>query len=209
MEKNKLYFIIIFLLFCLVSCSKNNIKHGMMYSKQYTDISFDASRLKAIDNIYYNIAEETSYIINRSDFNIIAVSLKDSDLIDFNNKNNVSIKEYKKDDNFYVEIYVKDESLYSRTLYILNTLKKEGSIDDKTFRANASIEIPDSTKLNPYTKQLLTRNALKRAYESLFKILRSNDIEINRAVNMTNNAYILEESYNSNEYNVVVEAVLD
>ena len=56
---------------------------------------------------------------------------------------------------------------------------------------------------------MLTQNALKRAYESLFKVLLSNNIEVNKAVSLTNEAYILEESYSSNEYNVVVETIND
>ena len=209
MEKNKLYFIIILLLFHLISCSKNNIQKGNLYSKAYTDLSFEASKSKAIDSIYYYIAKETSSIINRNDFNIVAVSLKDYNLIDFDNKDMVSIKEYEKDNNFYVEINVKDSSIYNRTLELLNKLKKEGSVGDKIFRANASIQISENAKLNAYTRQMLTQNALKRAYESLFKILRSNDIEVNKAVSLTNEAYILEESYSSNEYNVVVETIND
>lgn len=209
MEKNKLYLIIILLLFYLISCSKNNIQKGNFYSKVYTDVSFEASREKAIDSIYYYIAEETSPLINRSDFNIVASLLKGYNLIDFNNKDIVNIKEYEKDDNFYVEINVKDSSVYNRTLEVLNKLKKEGSIDDKFFRANASIQISETANLNAYTKQMLTQNALKRAYESLFKVLRSNDIDVNQAVKLTNEAYILEESYSSNEYNVVVETTLE
>ncbi|WP_300366637.1 hypothetical protein [Brachyspira sp.] len=209
MEKNKLYLIIILLLFLLISCSKNNIQKGYLYSKVYTDLSFEASKSKAIDNIYYNIAKETASAINRNDFNIVAVSLKDNNLIDFDNKSITEIKEYKKDDNYYVEINVKDSSLYLRTLEVLNKLKKEGSIDEKIFRGNASIQISENAKLNAYTRQILTKNALNRAYESLFKILRSNDIDINKAVKLTNEAYILEESYSSNEYNVVVETVLE
>ncbi|OEJ19866.1 hypothetical protein A9495_03595 [Brachyspira hampsonii] len=209
MEKNKLYFIIIFLLFYLMSCSGNNIKKGNFYSKAYTDVSFEASKSKAIDSIYYYIAKETSSIINRTDFNIVAVSLKDNNLIDFDNDDIADIREYKKDDNFYVEISVKDSSVYNKTLEILNKLKKEGSIEDKFFRANASIQMPETANLNAYTRQMLTQNALKRAYESLFRVLRSNDIEVNRAVQLTNEAYILEESYSSNEYNVVVETILE
>ena len=130
-------------------------------------------------------------------------------MIDFDNKDIANIKEYKKADNFYVEINVKDSSIYNRTLEILNRLKKEGSVEDKFFRANASIQMPDAGNLSAYTKQMLTRNALKRAYESLFRVLRSNDIDVNRAVQLTNEAYILEESYSSNEYNVVVETILE
>uniref|UniRef100_UPI003F4B5E75 hypothetical protein n=1 Tax=Brachyspira catarrhinii TaxID=2528966 RepID=UPI003F4B5E75 len=209
MEKNKLYFIIILLLFYLISCSKNNVQKGNFYSKVHTDVSFEASKSKAIDSIYYYIAKETSSIINRTDFNIVAVSLKDNNLIDFDNKDIANIKEYKKDDNFYVEIKVKDSDVYNRTLAILQKLKKEGSVEDKFFRANASIQMPDAGNLSAYTKQMLTQNALKRAYESLFRVLRSNDIDVNRAVQLTNEAYILEESYSSNEYNVVVETTLE
>ena len=129
--------------------------------------------------------------------------------VDFSNEDIVSIKEYKKDDNFYTEIKLKDDTIYDRTIEVLNRLKKEGSIDDKIFRANASIEISENAKLNAYTRQMLTQNALKRAYESLFKVLLSNNIEVNKAVSLTNTAYILEESYSSNEYNVVVETIND
>ena len=209
MEKNKLYFIIILLLFYLIGCSRNNIQKGNFYSKSYTDVSFEASKSKAIDSIYYYIAKETSSIINRSDFNIVAVSLKDNNLIDFDNKDTVNIKEYKKDNNFYVEINVKDGNIYNKTLEILNRLKKEGSVEDKFFRANASIQISETADINAYTRQMLTQNALKRAYESLFKVLISNNIDANMAVKLTNEAYILEESYSSNEYNVVVETILE
>ena len=148
MEKNKLYFIIILLLFYLISCSKNNVEKGNFYSKVHTDVSFEASKSKAIDSIYYYIAKETSSIINRTDFNIVAVSLKDNNLIDFDNKDIANIKEYKKDDNFYVEIKVKDSDVYNRTLAILQKLKKEGSVEDKFFRANASIQMPDAGNLS-------------------------------------------------------------
>ena len=209
MEKNKLYIFIIFLLLVIISCSNNNIQKGKLYSKVYTDVSFEASKMKAIDDIYYNIAKETAVLINRNDFNIVAVSLKDNNLIDFDNKDIVTLKEYKKDDNFYTEIKVKDDTIYDRTIEVLNTIKKEGSVGEKFFRANASIEISENAKLNAYTRQMLTRNALKRAYESLFRVLRNNNIEVNEAVRLTNEAYILEESYSSNEYNVVVETVLE
>ena len=209
MKKNKLYIFIIFLLIIIISCSGNNIRRGILHSQAYTDISFEVSRMKAEDAMYYYIAEQTAPLINRNDFNIVAVSLKDSNLIDFSNEDIVSIKEYKKDDNFYTEIKLKDDTIYDRTIEVLNRLKKEGSIDDKIFRANASIEISENAKLNAYTRQMLTQNALKRAYESLFRVLRSNDIDVNRAVQLTNEAYILEESYSSNEYNVVVETILE
>lgn len=210
MEKNKLYLIIILLLlFYLISCSKNNIKKGYLYSKAHTELSYEASKSKAIDNMYYYIAEKTASLINRKDFNIVAVSLKDNNLIDFDNKDIAEIKEYKEDDNYYVEIKVKDSSIYERTIETLKKLKKEGSIDDKVFRANASIEISETANFSAYTKQILTQNALKRAYESLFKILINNDIDANTAAKLTNEAYILEESYSSNEYNVVIETVLE
>ena len=69
MEKNKLYIFIIFLLLVIISCSNNNIQKGRLYSKVYTDVSFEASKMKAIDDIYYNIAKETAVLINRNDFN--------------------------------------------------------------------------------------------------------------------------------------------
>lgn len=78
-----------------------------------------------------------------------------------------------------------------------------------TIRANASIEISENAKLNAYTRQTLTQNALKRAYESLYKILLDNNIEPNKAVELTNNAYIIEESYGSNDYNVVIETEIN
>lgn len=209
MKKNKLYIFIIFLLIIIISCSGNNIRRGKLHSKAYTDISFEVSRMKAEDAMYYYISEQTAPLINRNDFNIVAVSLKDSNLIDFSNDDIVSFKEYKKDDNFYTEIKLKDATIYDRTIEVLNRLKKEGSIDNKIFRANASIEISENAKLNAYTRQMLTQNALKRAYESLFKVLLSNNIEVNKAVSLTNEAYILEESYSSNEYNVVVETIND
>ncbi|WP_300757908.1 hypothetical protein [uncultured Brachyspira sp.] len=207
MKKNKLYIFIILLLIIIISCSGNNIRRGILHSQAYTDISFEVSRMKAEDAMYYYIAEQTASLINRNDFNIVAVSLKDNNLIDFSNEDIVTFKEYKKDDNFYTEIKLKDDTIYDRTIEVLNRLKKEGSIDDKIFRANASIEISENAKLNAYTRQMLTQNALKRAYESLFKVLLSNNIEVNKAVSLTNEAYILEESYSSNEYNVVVETI--
>lgn len=211
MEKNKIYFFIVYLIlsFYFISCSGNNLKKGKFYSKVCTDVGFEASKIKAIDSIYYYISKETGYIINRNDFNILSISLKDNNLIDFNDEDIVSIKEYKKDNYYYVEIKVNDNNIYSNTLQVLNTLKKEGSIGEKIFRANASIEISENAKLNAYTRQMLTQNALKRAYESLFKILRNNCIEVNKAVTLTNNAYILEESYSSNEYNVVIETIIE
>ena len=209
MEKNKLYFFIILMLLIMISCSKNNIKKGILYTKVHTDVSPIASKLKAIDSIYYYIAEQTANKINRNDFNIVAVSLRDSNLIDFDNTDLVTIKEYEKDNNYYTEIKVKDRTIYDRTIETLNTLRKEGNIGETIFRANASINIPESAKQNAYTRQMLTQNALKRAYESLFKVLMSNDIEVNKAVTLTNEAYILEESYSSNEYNVVVETVIN
>lgn len=211
MKKNNTNFLLIFFIFIItiISCSKNDIKKGILYSKSYSDLNYEASKTKAIDSIYYYIAEQTSQTINRNDFNIVAVHLKDSNLIDFDNKDISEIKQYEKDNNFYTEIKVKDNTIYNRTLDILKQIKKEGAVGDKIFRANASIEISENAKLNAYTRQMLTQNALKRAYESLYKILLNSGIEINNAVKLTNNAYILEESYSSNEYNVVVETELE
>ena len=125
MKKNKLYIFIIFLLIIIISCSGNNIRRGILHSQAYTDISFEVSRMKAEDAMYYYIAEQTAPLINRNDFNIVAVSLKDSNLIDFSNEDIVSIKEYKKDDNFYTEIKLKDDTIYDRTIEVLNRLKKD------------------------------------------------------------------------------------
>lgn len=211
MKKNNTIFLLIFfiLLITIASCSKNNIKKGILYSKSYSDLNYDASKIKAIDSIYYYIAEQTAEFINRNDFNVVAVHLKDKNLIDFNNKEISEIKQYEKDNNFYTEIRINDNTIYERTLEILNKIKKEGSIGDKFFRANASIEITENAKLSAYTRQMLTQNALKRAYHSLYKILIDSGIEVNDAAALTNNAYILEESYTSNEYNVVVETELE
>ena len=206
-NKIHIYFLIVIL---IVSCSNNNIKRGLLYSKEHSEISYEVSRNKAIDKIYYYIAEKTAYSINRKDFNILAVELKDNNLINFfyTNSKNIKIKEYKENDNYYTEINIKDKSIYNRTLELLQKIKKEGSIDDKIFRANASIDISENAKINPYTKQILTHNALKRAYESLYKLLLDYGIEVNEAVRLTNNAYIIEESYSSKKYNVVIETEL-
>ena len=87
-------------------------------------------------------------------------------------------------------------------------MKKEGFIDSK-IRANASIEISENAKLNAYTRQMLTQNALGRAYESLYKILIESGIDANKSSELTNKAYIIEESYSSNDYNVVIETEIN
>ena len=87
-------------------------------------------------------------------------------------------------------------------------MKKEGTVGSK-IRANASIEISQNAKLNAYTRQTLTQNALRRAYESLYKLLLDSKIDANKSAELTNKAYILEESYSSNNYNVVIETEID
>lgn len=205
MKKNKLY-IILLIFINIISCKNNNLEKGILYSKSSSDISYEASREKAINEIYFYIANQTANMINREDYNIIAFSLKDYNLIDF--EKNADIKQYKKEDNFFTEIKVEDSEIYNKVVKSLENLKKEGLVGS-TIRANASIEISENAKLNAYTRQTLTQNALKRAYESLYKILLDNNIEPNKAVELTNNAYIIEESYGSNDYNVVIETEIN
>lgn len=205
MKKNKLY-IILWIFINIISCKNNNLEKGILYSKSSSDISYEASREKAVNEIYFYIANQTANMINREDYNIIAFSLKDYNLIDF--EKNADIKQYKKEDNFFTEIKVEDSEIYNKVVKSLENLKKEGLVGS-TIRANASIEISENAKLNAYTRQTLTQNALKRAYESLYKILLDNDIEPNKAVELTNNAYIIEESYGSNDYNVVIETEIN
>ena len=47
MEKNKIYFFIILL--AIVSCKKNDIEKGILYSTGYSDLSYEASKTKAIE----------------------------------------------------------------------------------------------------------------------------------------------------------------
>ena len=207
MEKNKIYFLI--LLLAIVSCKKNDIEKGILYSTGYSDLSYEASKTKAIENMYYYIAEKTAPSINRSDYNVVGVFLKDSNIIDFNNKEITKIKNYKKNDNYYTDIKVEDASIYTNSLQALSKIVREGKIEGNIFRANASIQLTENAKLSPYTRQMLTQNALKRAYESLYYMLLKEGIEVNKVVELTNNAYISEESYSENEYNVVIETEIN
>lgn len=207
MKKNKLYFIFTVSIFIIIfSCKNNNLQKGILYSKSYSDISYEASKEKAINEMYFYIANQTADLINRKDYNIIAFALKDENIIDF--EKNAIIKEYKKDDNFFTEIKVNDSQIYDKVIESLKKMKKEGLVDSK-IRANASIEISENAKLNAYTRQILTQNALSRAYESLYKLLLANGIDANKSAELTNKAYILEESYSSNDYNVVIETEID
>lgn len=207
MKKNKLYFIFtISILLIIFSCKNNNLQKGILYSKSYSDISYEASKEKAINEIYFYIANQTADLINRKDYNIIAFALKDENIIDF--EKNAIIKEYKKEDNFFIEIKVNDSQIYDKVIESLEKMKKEGLVGSK-IRANASIEISENAKLNAYTRQILTQNALSRAYESLYKLLLANGIDANKSAELTNKAYILEESYSSNDYNVVIETEID
>lgn len=207
MKKNKLYFIFtISILLIIFSCKNNNLQKGILYSKSYSDISYEASKEKAINEIYFYIANQTADLINRKDYNIIAFALKDENIIDF--EKNAIIKEYKKEDNFFIEIKVNDSQIYDKVIESLEKMKKEGLVGSK-IRANASIEISENAKLNAYTRQILTQNALSRAYESLYKLLLTNGIDANKSAELTNKAYILEESYSSNDYNVVIETEID
>ena len=208
MKKNKLYFILIIfiVLINIFSCKNNNLKKGILYSKSYSDLSFEASKEKAINQIYFYIANETANLINRNDYNIVAFALKDDNLIDF--EKDAIIKEYKKDDNFFTEIKINDARLYEKVTQSLEKMKIEGQIG-ATIRANASIEISETARLNAYTRQTLTQNALKRANESLYKILIESGIDANKSAELTNKSYIIEESYSSNDYNVVIETEID
>lgn len=208
MKKNKLYFILIIfiVLINIFSCKNNNLKKGILYSKSYSDLSFEASKEKAINQIYFFIANETANLINRNDYNIVAFALKDDNLIDF--EKDAIIKEYKKDDNFFTEIKINDAGLYEKVTQSLEKMKIEGQIG-ATIRANASIEISETARLNAYTRQTLTQNALKRANESLYKILIESGIDANKSSELTNKSYIIEESYSSNDYNVVIETEID
>ena len=132
--------------------------------------------------------------------------MKDDNLIDF--EKDAIIKEYKKDDNFFTEIKIEDEKLYQKVVQSLEKMKREGQIGT-TVRANASIEISETARLNAYTRQTLTQNALRRAYESLYKILIESGIDANKSAELTNKAYIIEESYSSNDYNVVIETEIE
>ena len=208
MKKNKLYFILIIfiVLINIFSCKNNNLEKGILYSKSYSDLSFEASKEKAINQIYFFIANETANLINRNDYNIVAFALKDDNLIDF--EKDAIIKEYKKDDIFFTEIKINDAGLYEKVTQSLEKMKIEGQIGG-TIRANASIEISETARLNAYTRQTLTQNALKRANESLYKILIENGIDANKSAELTNKSYIIEESYSSNDYNVVIETEID
>lgn len=208
MKKNKLYFILIIfiVLINIFSCKNNNLEKGILYSKSYSDLSFEASKEKAINQIYFYIANETANLINRNDYNIVAFALKDDNLIDF--EKDAIIKEYKKDDNFFTEIKINDAGLYEKVTQSLEKMKIEGQIG-ATIRANASIEISETARLNAYTRQTLTQNALKRANESLYKILIESGIDANKSAELTNKSYIIEESYSSNDYNVVIETEID
>ena len=208
MKKNKLYFILIIfiVLINIFSCKNNNLEKGILYSKSYSDLSFEASKEKAINQIYFFIANETANLINRNDYNIVAFALKDDNLIDF--EKDAIIKEYKKNDNFFTEIKINDAGLYEKVTQSLEKMKIEGQIG-ATIRANASIEISETARLNAYTRQTLTQNALKRANESLYKILIESGIDANKSAELTNKSYIIEESYSSNDYNVVIETEID
>lgn len=208
MKKNKLYFIFVILIILLniVSCKNNNLKKGILYSKSSSDLNFEASKEKAINQIYFYIANQTANMINREDYNIVAFALKEDNLIDF--EKDAIIKEYKKDDNYFTEIKIEDAKLYQKIIQSLEKLKKEGLIGEK-IRANASIEISETARLNAYTRQTLTQNALKRAQESLYKILIESGIDANKSAELTNKSYIIEESYSSNDYNVVIETEIE
>ncbi len=182
------------------------MEKGILYSKSYSDLSFEASKEKAINQIYFFIANETANLINRNDYNIVAFALKDDNLIDF--EKDAIIKEYKKDDNFFTEIKINDAGLYEKVIQSLEKMKIEGQIG-ATIRANASIEISETARLNAYTRQTLTQNALKRANESLYKILIESGIDANKSAELANKSYIIEESYSSNDYNVVIETEID
>ena len=208
MKKNKLYFIFVILIILLniVSCKNNNLKKGILYSKSYSDLSFEASKEKAINQIYFYIANQTANTINREDYNIVAFALKEDNLIDF--EKDAIIKEYKKEDNFFTEIKIEDAKLYQKIIQSLEKMKKEGLIGEK-IRANASIEISETARLNAYTRQTLTQSALKRARESLYKILIESGIDANKSAELTNKSYIIEESYSASDYNVVIETEIE
>ena len=142
MEKNKIYFFIILL--AIVSCKKNDIEKGILYSTGYSDLSYEASKTKAIENMYYYIAEKTANSINRNDYNVVGVFLKDSNIIDFDNKEIVKIKNYKKKDNYYTDIKVEDISIYTNSLQALSKIVREGKIEGNIFRANASIQLTET-----------------------------------------------------------------
>ncbi len=205
MKKNKLY-LIITLIFIIISCKTNNIKNGIIYSKGSSDLSFDASKEIAINNAYYYIAENTANTINRTDYNVISFFLKDKNIIDLSN--NTKVKKYKKDDIFYTEIKIKDKNIYSNSVEILKEIKNEGLVGKK-YRANASIELTEKAKLSPYTRQILTHSALENAYLNLYRILLNDNIDSNKIITLTNNAYILEENYSANEYSVVIETEIE
>ena len=205
MKKNKLY-LIITLIFIIISCKTNNIKNGIIYSKGSSDLSFDASKEIAMNNAYYYIAENTANTINRTDYNVISFFLKDKNIIDLSN--NTKVKKYKKDDIFYTEIKIKDKNIYSNSVEILKEIKNEGLVGKK-YSANASIELTEKAKLSPYTRQILTHSALENAYLNLYRILLNDNIDFNKIITLTNNAYILEENYSANEYSVVIETEIE
>lgn len=202
MKKNKIYIIILFTLLSIISsCTKTNFEKGIIYARSESIENEEESTQKAKNSIYENIAKEAGKIIDRNDYEILKTVLINDNIVDFDI---AKIKTSKKDNKFITEIKVKDREIYSRSLESLEKLKKEGNVLG-SYRAFGSAEFSKDVTLNAFTKSSIERSALQRAHDSLFDILVKSGVNADEAICLTNQAYIIEETYSSTEYNVIIE----
>lgn len=207
MKKVKVY-ILITVLFTLLSCKIDRVKQGIIYGESKSD-NADKGLLQAKREIYKKLANALSKEIGREDINVIAGEIEIRSIIDFSSTNKASIKIKKSKDSYYTKIKINDNSLYTNTIAILSEIKQEGIINSNTFRAKAEVQIDKDTELSPFTRASIEKNTLNRALNNLYETIIKNNIDINSALEMTNRAYIVEEIRDTKTYRVVVESVIE
>jgi len=206
MKKNKFQIsLIIILMPFLLSCNNNNLEKGVFYSKHESRESKKDSYAKAKNLMYADLARYTGELIDRDDFEVVAGVLIENNIIDFS-KAKITYKN--KNDVFITKIKVKDPTIKERAQDVLINIKKEGMVKG-SMRSFATIELPKSDSLSSYTRATIERSALRDARILLYSIITNEGIDVTTASILTNEAYVIEETYSDSEYSVVIETKLD
>ena len=207
MKKNKFYSVAISILFSFIlfSCNNNNLEKGIFYAKYKSNESKEDSYKKAKNLMYADLALGAAPLIERDDFEVVAGVLMENNIIDFSN---AKITYKNKNDVFITKIKVEDPTIKERAEDVLLSIKKVGVIKDSV-RAFSTIELPKSDNLSAYTIATIERSALNKAHKSLYTIIMDEGIDATKASILTNQAYVIEETYSDTEYSVVVETRLN
>ncbi len=207
MKKNKFYISIIGVLFSFIlfSCNNNNLEKGIFYAEYKSNENKEDSYKKAKNLMYADLAQYTGKLIDRYDFEVVAGVLMENNIIDFSN---AKITYKNKNDEFITKIKVEDPTIKERAENILLSIKKVGVLKD-SIRAFSTIELPKLDNLSAYTRATIERSALNKAHKSLYTLIMDEGMDPTTASMLTNQAYVIEETYSDTEYSVVIETKLN